>query len=409
MYKHLRRQLLAAIALPVLLSAPALAQTTDDGGPDPATIRVRIGPLWMNPTIALPNVGVDTNVFNDPPEREPKQDFTMTVSPKADLWLRMGRTWLSGSITEDVVWYQKYTTERSANHLFNVAWKAPLNRVVLSTGATWIRTKARPGFEIDARVRRREPAYAASAEVRSFARTFIGARGSWRKVAYEDVEFLGNNLRDELDRTTTSAAITVRHELTPLTSVTFGAGRTEQRFRSAARNSASDDYTVSFSFDPAALLKGSVTFGYTNYRPESADLPGYRGSTVDVTLAYELLSATRFTGTINRAVEFSFDNDQPYYLLTGGSLSIAQRIVGPFDLVGRATAQNLNYRSRVGDLYPVQPERTDSLRSFGSGLGYRMGQDVRLGFNVDRERRTSILPERGYKTMRYGVSLTYGQ
>ena len=67
----------------------------------------------MNPTISMPNIGIDTNVFNDPANVTPRRDFTVTVPPKTDLWLRMGRTWLSGVIAEEIVWYQNYTTERS--------------------------------------------------------------------------------------------------------------------------------------------------------------------------------------------------------------------------------------------------------------------------------------------------------
>ena len=111
-YTPLRRTVVAALAF-VLLAASAASAQTADGGPDPATVRVRIGPLWMNPTISLPNIGIDTNVFNDPPNVTPKRDFTITVSPKTELWLRLGRTWLSGIIAEDIVWYQTYTTERS--------------------------------------------------------------------------------------------------------------------------------------------------------------------------------------------------------------------------------------------------------------------------------------------------------
>ena len=93
----LKRRMFAALSL-VWLAAPiALAQTTGDGGPDPLVARVRLGPLWMNPTISMPNVGIDTNVFNETPTVTPQRDVTATVSPKIDLWLRMGRTWLSGT------------------------------------------------------------------------------------------------------------------------------------------------------------------------------------------------------------------------------------------------------------------------------------------------------------------------
>jgi hypothetical protein len=404
---HVKPQLFAAFGAFLLLSSAATGQTTADGGPDPTAVRVRLGPLAMTPSIDIPTFGVDTNVFHDPPTRAPKRDFTMTVAPKTDMWLRMGRTWLSGTVAQDVVWYQKYSTERSANYLLGVNWKAPLNRVVLSTGVSWLNTRTRPGFEIDARVRRREPAYAASAEVRGFAKTFVGVRGSWRRVEYEEGVFLGQNLSQELDRTMTSGAVTLRHELTPLTSITFSAGRSEQRFASSPRSSRADDYSVSVNFDPAALLKGAATFGYTNYRPDAEDVPGYKGATVDLSLAYALLGSTRLSAMMNRAVEFSYDSERPYYVLTGGSGSIAQRIFGPVDVVARAGTQRLRYQSRVG-VVPVAPERTDRVRSYGGGIGFRLGEELRLGVNVDKERRTSPLAEREYEGLKYGASLTYG-
>jgi hypothetical protein len=402
------RLALDALAVAFLsLAVPASAQPVDEG-PDPATIRVRLGPLWMNPTIALPNLGIDTNVFNEPPSASPKTDFTVTVVPKADLWLRMGRTWLAGTIAEEVVWYQQYETERSTNHLLGVAWKAPLNRLVTSVGASWLSTRARPGFEIDARVRRQEPAVTASAEVRGFAKTFFGARAARRDVSYEDYVYGGTNLQEELDRTVTDAAITIRHELTPLTSVILSAGRSEQRFESSSRRSESDDYTVTFNFDPAALVKGAAKIGYTNYKPESVDLPGYQGTIAEVNLTYELLNSTRFIVIINRSIDYSYDNDQPYYVLTGTGGSIAQRIAGPVDVVARAGNQKLRYQERLGEGHP-EPERTDRVRTYGAGVGVRLGSgDLRLGFNIDREQRTSVLPEHEYVGLKYGTSLTFG-
>ena len=43
------------------------------------------------------------------------------------------------------------------------------------------------------------------------------------------------------------------------------------------------------------------------------------------------------------------------------------------------------------------PDRTDHVRTFGGGVGFRMGQDLRLGFNIDKERRTSVLTDREYE------------
>jgi hypothetical protein len=405
----LKRQIFGALAIALLVPSPSFAQNTGDGGPDPALVRVRIGPLWMNPTVSMPNIGIDTNVFNEPVTVTPKRDFTLTLSPKTEMWLRMGRTWLLGSISEEIVWYQKYTTERSINSAYSIGWKAPLNRLLLATSATRVNTRARPGFEIDERAQRREPLYEGSVEVRGFARTFIGVRGSWSQVRFaEDAVFKGSRLSEQLDRTATSGTFSIRHELTPLTSITFSAARSAQRFKSASsRDSTSNDYSVGLSFDPAALIKGSATFGYTVYQPEAADLGAFRGATASAGLSYTLLGSTRIAGTLTRDVQFSYDVNQPYYLLTGGTASIAQQVFGPVDVVGRAGAQRLRYESRAGALV-TDRFRTDRIRTYGFGVGVHLGQELRLGFNVDRERRTSVLADRQYKGLRYGSSLTYG-
>src|ERR1051325_12203751 len=97
------------IAMAALASAMIVADVAaqqPEGGPDPSKVRVRLGPLMMNPSIALANLGVDDNVFNE--ETNPKRDFTFTLTPQTDLWLPLARTWLKGGINENLVWYQKY-------------------------------------------------------------------------------------------------------------------------------------------------------------------------------------------------------------------------------------------------------------------------------------------------------------
>jgi hypothetical protein len=399
-----------AIALVVLAGAFLHAQTApDDGAPDPVAVRVRIGPLWMNPTISMPNVGIDTNVFNEPPNVTPKRDATITIAPRTELWLRMGSTWLSGIIAEEIVWYQTYASERAANSTYTLAWKAPLNRLVLTTRATWLSTRNRPGFEIDERARRTEPLYSGSVEVRGFAKTYVGIRGTWTQVRFDQAAFFnGSSLRDQLDRTADSVGITLRHELTPLTSLTLSATRSKERFTTAtSRDAKSDDYSAALSFDPAALIRGTASFGYKRYKPESADLAEYHGTTAAVALTYTVFGSTKFSGTITRDVEFSYDINQPYYVMTGETLSIAQQIFGPFDVVVRGGDQRLKYQSRAGAAV-IEPDRTDRLRSYGGGIGIHMGPTLRLGFNIDNERRRSVLTAREYKGLKYGSSITYG-
>ncbi len=404
-----RKGFVAAVALLALIRAtPAAAQGTVGGEPDPAKVRVRIGPLWMNPTISLTNLGIDQNVFNEASDQNPKKDFTLTVVPRTDLWLRMGRTWFTGAINEQIVWYQKYTGERAANTTYSLGWKVPLNRLTANVGATYADVRDRPGFEIDARSRRKELSYNGSVEVRALSKTFFGVTASRQKLDYDKAAvFLESLLYFELNRVTTTGGLSVRHQLTPLTSISLTATRSQDRFQfSSLRDSNSTAAAATISFDPFALIKGSATFGYRDFEPLTPGLQNFKGATAAVNLSYTLLGTTRFSVTGTRDVAYSYDVNQPYYVQTGATGSISQQLFGPLDVVARAGAQNLAYRDRAGaGLLLVN--RIDRVRTYGGGIGYRLGKDMRLGFNVDEYRRVSDVALRQFNNLTMGTSLTY--
>jgi hypothetical protein len=403
-----RRVVAACVAAICLRAMPSTAQSPE-GEPDPASVRVRIGPLWLNPTISLNNIGVDDNVFNDPSSKAPKKDFTFTVTPATDIWLHVGPSWVTGNIKEDVIWFQQYSSERSANNTYTVGWRVPLSRLTFKANTTYANSRERPGFEIDARAQRTQLAFGGAVEVRALSRTYFGITAARERVRFaDDATFRSTNLHDELNRVGTSYGLTVREQVTTLTAITLTASRAEDRFEfSPLRDSRSTSATAMISFDPQALIKGSAAVGYTNFEPQEGGLAGFRGITSTVNLSYTLLGATKFAFTANRAVQYSYDVNQPYYLQTGFTGSIAQQIFGPVDVVGRVGRQTLDYRDREG-VTIVAPNRTDRVTSYGGGVGYHLGKSLRLGFNIDNSKRTSPIDDRSYQGLRYGTALTYG-
>src|SRR5258706_1177731 len=163
----------ALIAIGLLCAAPARAQTPE-GSPDPAKVRVRLGPLWMSPSIGLTNMGIDNNVFNDPPEKNPKKDFRFALTPRTNLWLHMGGTWISGEINEQILWYQEYSSERSTNENYVISWRLPRPWLVVNTNASYTNSRDRPGFEIDARVSPKEASYGGPVGRRAMPQIFVG-------------------------------------------------------------------------------------------------------------------------------------------------------------------------------------------------------------------------------------------
>jgi hypothetical protein len=402
--------LLIAAGLSVLvLSSRASAQSGARAEPDASKARVRVGRLMLNPTIALTNLGVDTNVFNEADERAPKHDFTLTVTPQTDLWLRMGRSRVTGNVKEDLVWYQEFAGERSANNSLEVGWLLPLNRLVLHADTAYLRTRDRPGFEIDARSQRTELAYHGSVEIRARPKVFVGIRGDRTTTSFDSVAtFNGVSLRDALNRTVTREAVTIRQQLTPLTAVTLDVGRSQDRFEfSPLRDSDSTNVSVGVQLDKFALIKGSASVGYRDFQPVSPSLPAYKGATAAADLSYVAFGRTRVGVEAMRDVQYSFDINEPYFLLTGVTGSLAQRIGRPVDLVGRIGVQQLDYRDRIG-VTAAARNRIDYVHTYGGGLGYHMGTDIRIGFNIDRQHRTSVVGNREYHGIRFGTSVTYG-
>lgn len=409
----MRKSLLVlCVALALLRAVPAVAQ---DGGPDPANVRVRLGPLMMNPTISLSNIGIDHNVFNDPPDKVPKQDFTFTVTPLSEFWLRAGPTWITASLDESINWYQKYASERTANNLYKLGWNIPGSLMSLKLEGTYINARERPGFEIDTRAARKETNFNAAYEYHALSKTYIGVTASRTQTRFaSDAEFLDPetnveiNLSTSLNRIDTIYGVDLRHQLTPLTTVTFSATRGTGHFEfSPDRNSVSNSVNATIAFLPAALVAGRASIGFNNFKPEDPTLPGYQGVIGDASLTYVLLGSTRFALTASRGIQYSYDVNQPYYLQSRIGGSVAQQIFGPFDVQVRGDISFLNYRDRAGAVIPV-PDRIDRVTTVGIGLGFHMGKDLRLSFNVDQNNRDTQVLEHAYEKFLVGTSLTYG-
>jgi hypothetical protein len=154
-------------------------------------------------------------------------------------------------------------------------------------------------------------------------------------------------------------------------------------------------------------MKGKVSVGYTDFTPVDPAVPAYSGLIADVDLTYVLLGSTRFAVTGGRGVQYSFDETQPYYVQSRIGGSVAQQIFGPLDVEVRGGIASLAYRDRAGAIVAVQ-DRHDRVTTVGFGIGYHMGRDLRLSFNVDRNNRDTRVLDHQYERFLIGTSLVYG-
>jgi hypothetical protein len=108
---------------------------------------------------------------------------------------------------------------------------------------------------------------------------------------------------------------------------------------------------------------------------------------------------------VGRDVAFSYEDVNPYYKLTDVALTLTQRLTRSWDVVGRGGRQSLQYQqlqSSPGN------GRTDQGRLYGGGAGYRFGETLRLGLDVNYLVRRSPDLARQYNGVRVGASVSYG-
>jgi hypothetical protein len=403
---HFRFRLSIAFLL-LLWPALVLAQSevTTATAFDPARARIHLGPLALDPRLAIRNIGVDTNVFND--ADTPVRDFTATFGPALDSAIRIGRlSWLG---TSSLAWnyYRDSENQRSFDAGQSGRLELALGHLVPYAVGSLERTRQRPNVEIDARVRRRTAAVGAGVEVLLGAKTTIGLEYAEREFDFGDAGLEGTDLARTLDRREATTRLLGRYALTPLTTLVMQAAVREDRFRlSPDRNTDSQLLLPGVEFKPLALIAGRAAVGVRRFQPRSGNLPGFTGVVSDVELSYLMRDLTRWTVGVARDVDYSFQELQPYYVSTGTTLSVVQALGAGWDVVGRFQHTMLDYRALVG--VTDGTDRRDRVTVYGGGAGRRFGTTVRIGIDVDQARRTSNAVARSYDGLRVGGSFTYG-
>jgi len=374
---------------------------------DPSsTARMRVGPLALSPRVGLTNVGIDTNVFNQ--LDNPKRDFTATLSPQTDFWLRLGKARVSGNTRIDYVHFGQYASERAINAYNQIRVEVLLNRLVPYAAGSVVNARERSGYDIDARARRAENTLTLGANVRVGPKTAVGL-SAWRaNIAFNAKEvFLGNSLSDVLDRTTDGLRASVRHKLTPLTTVLIEAEAQRDRFQvSAARNADSLRIMPGVELDPFALISGSARVGYRQYDALNPGTPRFRGLVASADLGYALRGLTRFSMHAERDIAYSFEVHEPYYLQTGVSGTVTQKVTPRWDVQTAAAWYRLDYRQ--AGVEALGAGRRDEVRTVGGGVGLSVAPRTRLGVNVDHYNRRSDRSIREYNGLRLNTSVTYG-
>jgi hypothetical protein len=400
------RSSLRVIALAAACLGIAVSHAHAQDEVDPAeTARFHFGPLWFTPSIAVTSLGTDDNVFNE--AVDPKKDTTAAIGPASDLWVRMGRSQLSGKLSGQYLYFQKFDNQRSWNTLADGRWEWRLTRLTPFVLGRLANTKDRPGYEIDARARLEDRSYGAGTDVRLSSKTWLEVTGKRTNIAFDDESFLGVDLAHQLNRRSDSEALDLKVRLTPLTTFVVRSEAVQDRFDfQQARDTDSISVSPGFELRPQALISGEAFVGVRRFRTLSDTVPDYTGVIAAVKTRYTV-AATKLALNVSRDLTYSYETERPYYALTDVGVEVTERVTTAWDLVGRTSRQSLAYRNATTAI--DLDKRTDHSWLAGGGIGYRVGQTLRLGFDANYYKRTvDEIEFRNYKGLRLGASISYG-
>jgi hypothetical protein len=371
--------------------------------------RLHAGPFYMKPGILLKELGVDTNVFNQAGEQ--KSDFTFTVTPQADVAVPFARRGLlKATLGADAVYYAQYATERSIDPQAVVRAEGYVHRVTLFVEESYLNTRQRPNYEIDLRSRHLQNDLAGGAEIRLTPKLSAEIARSYGQTRFDgDSFFLGQRLRDTLNRNTDAYTVTVREKLSALTTLGARYERQQDRFPfSGVRDTDSFRVMPGIDFKPKALVSGSAWVGYRRFTPRSPLLPSKSGLVSQLGLAYTLLGATTFGVTYDRDYQFAFETANPYFIDNSAGVFIRRAVGGKFDVLGNAARHRYSYE-RLITQPSLAPPRIDTTDNYGVNLGYRLKRQTRVGFGASYfTRRSTVALNRSYDGLRVGTTVTYG-
>jgi hypothetical protein len=401
----------SAVAAQPPIPVPAAAGSRQSIDDVRENYRVHAGPFHVEPAILLKELGVDTNVFNQ--AGETNADFTMTIAPQASVAIPFGNRVLVKSVLgTDLVYYAQYASERSVDPRAVVRAEVYASRMTFFVDESYLNTRERLNYAIDLRARHLQNDLSGGVAFRATSSLTVEVAARDSRIRFDgDDYFLGQRLKETLDRDTQVFGVTARHRRNGLT--TFGLRYENQTDRfplSPVRDTDSFRVMPGVELRPRALLNGSAWVGYRRFEPKAAVLPSQAGLVSQLALSYTLLGATVFGVTYDRDYQFSYESLTPFFLANSVGVFVRRAIGARADVRGNVARHRYDYRSLLADpiLARLDADRVDTTDNFGVNVGYRMKQQTRAGVGLSYWTRDSTrLDFRNYTGLRIGLTMTH--
>ena len=406
----------AAVVLMVvspMVATPSRAQSSVGAGPltgaladtEPLSGVLALGPVRVAPGLTVREIGWDSNVFLEPPEESPDEDFVAAATPDISVYTRLRLLRISAYAGSDLTYYHENDSERSVGYVYRGRFDFLLSRMRPFIGGGQLQTRERPNGEIDVRADRLEEELSGGLAFDISPHALVYASSVWSRTEYQNAFESGVDLSRALNRQRDEYQAGFKTDLTPLLSLQLYGSFTDDTFRyEPLRNSTSTAGFATFRFDSDAVVTGIVTLGYRDLESVDPLTKPFRGFNGNAAIAYPFLELGRFTFTANRAIEYSLDAGEAYYVENTLSLAYTHRLFGGVDVQARGSKSIFDYSNRLDS-----PSHEDTLSSAGASLGYNLRNRTRIAVNYEYDRRRSVeIASRNYDRRRIFLSWSFG-
>jgi Putative beta-barrel porin 2 len=374
-----------------------------------SSARLRLGPVYVAPTLEIRDIGVDTNVYNESLV-EPIKDFVVTAIPTFVATVGSPRRGMTVRSATSFVYFAKQASERAVNEDLALTARGTFGRLMPLVEIGYLNTRERVSFEVDARARRVEERIVGGVQVTLTPKVSADVRGEFWQNAFDgDAVFDTFGLAAELNRESRTFNGSVNYRATPLTTVSLLAQTSGIRFKEASfRDTDSRQMLLGVDLNPRALISGSARVGYRNFRPLNPQLPEFSGLVGSAAVSYRLRSNTVLGFTFDRRTDFSYYIVEPYYVREGYGLTVRRQLTPQWDVELGATRTTHDYMQVLGTQGDRQQGHQESLVTGSATLGYDVGPRTRMIFGLLYQDRRSDISDRKYDGFRVGVSMIYG-
>lgn len=374
----------------------------------------RLGALYVTPKLRLGTIGIDTNVFYTPAERQ--ADFTASGGPGLELVLPMGalQARLDGGL--DYLYYARTETQRRWGGEASAGLEWERGRFVAELEQGFARTFSRPSFEVDVRVLQDLWTTRGGVEMRIAGglSTKLEASRHDNEVRDEAV-YLGADLKAALTLEERRLVGELRQALTPKTTLLAGGDLQTDRFPfEEGRDADSNRAYAGFEIESPTRLSGRAVGGVRFYRPlDSPDGSELREGYAAADVLYRFAARTQLGFRYDRDLVVSaFEPETGSAVLRHESYGLRFQK----GLPARLDIELSGTHIRLASLAPVtvvQPSgtvtavRDDKVWQAGVDFGIRFRSHYRLGVGATYTDRHSTFEDFGIEGLLAGATLRY--